>query len=127
MICHLLVVGKSRVAWSPAKVRAHGESRGLSVAPWVFRERGEVPAGGQFFGSVFSDCGGVQPRHRLAPVGVAGQMVEEEPPPAGPFSVCVLDASLWTARANVSQSNAASINMLLVPSGHADKVADGVE
>ena len=110
------------------EVRAHGESReAIRVAPWVFRERGEVPAGGQFFGGVFSDCGGVQPRHRFAPVGVAGQVVEEKPYArgysrglgAGRVVVNCASKSLAVERGRV--------NKLLVPSGYADKVAaDGV-
>ena len=90
----------------------------------MFRERGEVSAGGQFFGGVFSDCGGVQPRHTVASVGVAGQVVEEEPYArwysrglcAGRVVVNCASKRLAVERGRV--------NKLLAPSGYADKVAD---
>lgn len=108
------------------EISAHGEAgKTIRVAFGVCCERGEVAAGGQHHCGVFADCGGVQSRHRFISVGVAGQVVEENP------RACWRFRGLGAGRVivgRVSKSVTVErglVNMLLVPSGHADSVADG--
>ena len=73
---------------------------------------------------MFADCGSVQPRSCFASVGVACQVVEEEPHARCHFW-CLGAGRVAVDRASERIAVERSlVNMLLVPSGQADKVAD---
>lgn len=73
---------------------------------------------------MFADCGSVQSCPRFALVGVACQVVEEKPYARCHFR-CLGAGRVVVDRASERIAVERSlVNMLLVPSGQADKVAD---
>ena len=106
------------------EVRAHGEAgKVVRVAFGALYERGEAPAGGQFFDSVFSDCGSVKARHTVAPVGVACQVVEENPHARWHFRCLGAGRVVVNHASKRFAVERSLVNMLLVPPGHVDGVA----